>query len=275
MGGREMMEGTDLMAETDQVAETEIRMERMTSPEVAAALEAGSTTVVVAAGAVEQHGPHLAMSMDARHGDRLGPEVARRLGNCLVAPTIRVGCSAHHMAFAGTVSLERETFLSVCRDYCVSLARHGFRRICFVPTHGGNFKPLAEGLDSLNEAAGDGCSVVAYTDLMGLIEIWREAVQENAGLGARVGGHADVAETSVLLALDPVLVRQELAVEGFRPDPAEEEALVARIIADGFDTVTPTGILGDARGATPELGERLIEVLADSVARTFSEGETQ
>jgi len=253
----------------------EILMERMTSPEVAAALEAGFTTVVVAAGAVEQHGPHLAMSMDARHGDRLGPEVARRLGKCLVAPTIRVGCSAHHMAFKGTVSLERETFLAVCRDYCASLARHGFHRICFVPTHGGNFKPLADGLDALNEAAGDGCSVVAYTDLMGLIEVWREAAEECAGLGAGVGGHADVAETSVMLALDPDLVRQDLAVEGFRPDSGEEAALVARIIADGFDTVTPTGILGDARGATAELGERLIEVLADVVARSFSEGETE
>ena len=246
----------------------EIRMERLTSPEIARALAAGFDTAVVAAGAVEQHGPHLPLFMDAEHGDRLGLEVARRLGKALVAPTIRVGCSEHHMAFAGTVSLSPGTFLAVCADYCSSLARHGFRRICLVPTHGGNFKPLQEGLDALNEAAGARCSVEAYTDLMEVIDVWREVSEREAGLGERVGGHADVAETSVMLAMHPGLVREELAVAGYAPsaDPDARAELVERIIADGFATVTPTGILGDARGGTAELGEALIAALADVVA---------
>lgn len=247
----------------------EIRLERLTSPEVATALGKGYTTVVVPAGAVEQHGPHLPMFMDAEHGDRLGVEIARRLGRTLVAPTIRVGCSEHHMAFSGTVSLKLETFLAVCRDYCASLARHGFRRICFVPTHGGNFKPLQDGLAGLNEAAGARCSVEAYTDLMEVIDTWRDVAETHAGLGPRVGGHADLAETSVMMAMHPGIVREELAVAGYVPDPAPEARaeLVARIIAEGFDTVTPTGILGDARGATADLGEMLIESLADVMVR--------
>lgn len=119
-------------------------MDGMTSPDVRAAIDAGSTTVVVACGAVEQHGPHLPLLMDAGHGAELAVQVARRLGNALVAPTIRVGCSDHHMAFAGTISLRRRTFQALCMDYATSLARHGFTEICFVPTHGGNFAPLAE-----------------------------------------------------------------------------------------------------------------------------------
>jgi creatinine amidohydrolase len=248
-----------------------ITLEHMTSPEVAAALRGGWTTVVVPAGAVEQHGPHLPMFMDAAHGDRIGVEVAERLGKTLVAPTIRVGCSEHHMAFAGTLTLGRETFLAVCRDYCASLARHGFERICFVPTHGGNFKPLQEGLADLNEAAGAACSVEAYTDLMEVIDTWREVAESEAGLGDRVGGHADLAETSVMLAMHPDLVRRELAAEGFRPDAESgaHAALVERIIAEGFATVTPNGILGDARGGTGELGEVMIAALADVVAESF------
>ncbi len=247
----------------------ELRLERLTSPDVARALEEGFTTAVVACGAVEQHGPHLPLFMDAEHGDRLALEVARRLGDALVAPTIRVGCSEHHMAFRGTISLERDTFLSVCRDYCASLGRHGFRHIHFVPTHGGNFGPLAEGLDMLDRAAGETCSVTAYTDLMGVIGAWREVAERETGRGDRVGGHADYAETSIMLSLHPELVRRERAARGYVPRPDEHAELVARFIRDGFDAVTPNGILGDARGASAEVGESLIAALADLIAGSF------
>jgi hypothetical protein len=126
-----------------------ILLEEMTWRDVDEAIEAGRTTVVVAVGAVEQHGPHLPLLVDAVRGDRLAVEVARRLGVALVAPTIRIGCSEHHMAFPGTLTLRRSTLEAICLDYTVSLARHGFRRVCFVPSHGGNFGPLAEMLDDL------------------------------------------------------------------------------------------------------------------------------
>ena len=71
-------------------------------------------------------------------------------------PTIRVGCSEHHMSFSGTISLREVTFRAVCRDYCVSLSRHGFTRICMLPSHGGNFKPLENMLEELNSAVGEG-----------------------------------------------------------------------------------------------------------------------
>ena len=95
-------------------------LERMRWPQVRAAIESGTTTVVVPCGAVEQHGPHLPLFVDAEHGTKLGEEVARRLGRALVAPTIRVGCSDHHMSFAGTISLRQGTFTAVCRDYRVN-----------------------------------------------------------------------------------------------------------------------------------------------------------
>lgn len=245
----------------------EINLERMRSSQVAAALEAGYTTAVVPCGSVEQHGPHLPLFVDAEHGVRLGEEVARRLGNALVAPTIRVGCSEHHMSFTGTVSLSVETFAAVCSDYCTSLDRHGFRRICFLPSHGGNFQPLADMLEDLNASVSPGCTVVAFTDLVGVIECWKRAVEEEAGLGERVGGHADIAESSIMLALHPDLVREDLAVEGFLP--ALEDEVIDRIIRDGFKSVTPTGVLGDARGMSRKIGERCIDELADLMAEAF------
>ncbi len=245
--------------------DAKLLLEEMTWPEVERAIEAGFATIVVAAGAVEQHGPHLPLLVDAVRGDRLAVEVARRLGDALVAPTIRVGCSDHHMDFPGTLSLRRSTFRAVCVDYAASLSRHGFRKICFVPSHGGNFAPLEEMLAELREAAGPGCEVRAYTDLHGFVALWEAAVREVAPeLVERVGGHADIAESSEMLCIRPDLVQRERAVAGHVAGFDEEVA--ARIFAEGFRAVTPNGVLGDARGMSREIGERCIPRAADGIA---------
>lgn len=246
----------------------EILLERMTSPEIRAALEEGMTTVVVACGAVEQHGPHLPLLVDAEHASRLAIEVARRLGDALVAPTIRVGCSEHHMAFAGTVSLRPSTLEAVYSDYCTSLARHGFRRICCFSAHGGNFRVLADMLPRLKTLVPHGCRVDAFTDLGGFIGVWRETVHRLRGLGERVAGHADIAESSVVLALYPELVRADRAEAG-HPGPLDE-ALVNRLLDEGFHGVTPNGVLGDPTGMEVEIGERCIEAMADMLAAHFA-----
>jgi creatinine amidohydrolase len=241
-----------------------LHLEHMTSPAVAAALAAGRTTVVFACGAVEQHGPHLPLFTDAEHGTRLAGEVARRLGGTLVAPTVRVGCSEHHMGFAGTLTLRPETFEAVVHDYCTSLARHGFRRIGVIPTHGGNFAPLAAMLPRLGTAVGRDCTVAAYTDLKEVMRVWRDVIEAEAGLGDRVGGHADIAESAIMAALHPHLIDADRAETGLMVAMTDE--LLGRIFRDGFRSVTPNGILGDARGYTPALGEKCIAALADRVA---------
>jgi creatinine amidohydrolase len=239
-------------------------LEEMTWPEVGEAIAAGRTTVVVAVGAVEQHGPHLPLLVDAARGDRLAVEVADRLENALVAPTIRVGCSEHHMGFPGTITLSRGTLEAICMDYATSLARHGFTRICFVPSHGGNFGPLADMLARLRDAAGPDCRVDAYTDLIGFMDFWQAGVEEHAPeLVARVGGHADIAETAEMLAIRPDLVRVDRAEAGHVQTFDQE--LMDRIFRDGFRVVTPNGILGDARGATSAMGSSCIARAADGI----------
>ena len=246
----------------------EIHLERLRWPEVERLLHSGFTTVIVPCGAVEQHGPHLPLFMDAEHGTRLGAEVARRMGKTLVAPTLRVGCSEHHMDFPGTLTLEKETFQAVCRDYCKSLSRHGFKRICLLPTHGGNFQPIDEIAGELNEVVGPGCRVLAYTDLMGIVELWKGVAESVAGLGDRVGGHADVAESSIMLVLHEELVAVDQADVGYFP---ESEEAIQKIIRAGLKSVTPNGILGDARGMSREIGRRCIADLADLLARHFAD----
>jgi creatinine amidohydrolase len=211
----------------------------------------------------------LPLFTDAEHGRALALGVARGLGNALVAPTVRVGCSEHHMAFPGTISLEESTFGAVCRDYVHSLARHGFRRICVIPSHGGNFAPLARVLPTLHEAAGDRARVLAYTDLQAVIGVWLRLASA-LGLADRVGGHADIAESSVMLALHPDLVRTEAAEVG-HVGPLTAE-LIERLFAKGMSAISPNGILGDARGMSAELGRRCIDELVAVLVDYFRRG---
>jgi creatinine amidohydrolase len=245
-------------------------MEHLTWPEIELAMTRGSLTAIVPVGAVEQHGPHLPLMVDAERGTALGLRVARILGDALVAPTIRVGCSEHHMGFAGTISLRPETLEAICRDYAVSLARHGFLNVCFLPSHGGNFGPLEEMLPRLQEAVAEvnpEAVVLAFTDLLGVLGLWRWIVEEETGLGARVGGHADIAESSEFLYLHPALVRMGRVEAGSSLEL--DQAALAKVFEKGFRAITQNGILGDARGLDAALGEKLLDAAARTIAEVW------
>jgi creatinine amidohydrolase len=245
-----------------------VLLETMTSAEVQAALDEGRRDVVVPCGAVEQHGRHLPLDVDAVHAERLGVEVARRLGTALVAPTVRVGVSPHHMAFPGTISLRPETFEAVCTDYCRSLAAHGFRNVLWFSAHGGNFAPLAEMEQRLDDAVGPQCRVVVFADLQGLIGVWRSAVADGGGDPGSVGGHADVAESSVYAHLRPGAVRADQLIRGYT-GPVDDEAL-QRLFTGGIEALSDTGVMGDPHGFSDAIGELCVQRVADMVAAHFS-----
>ena len=244
-------------------------LETMTSGEIRSALTGGRRDVVVACGAVEQHGRHLPLDVDAVHADRLGQEVAARLGTALVAPTIRVGVSPHHMAFPGTISLRPETFEAVCSDYCRSLAAHGFSNILCFSAHGGNFAPLAEMEHRLNHLVGPEARVIVFSDLHGLIDVWRSAVADAGGDPSHVGGHADVAESSVYGYLRPGAVRTGHLVRGYT-GPVDD-AVLQRLFTGGIEALSDTGVLGDPHGLSDAIGELCVQRVADLIASHFTE----
>ena len=107
------------------------------------------TTVVVPFGSVEEQGERLPLGADALLADRVGREVASRL-DAVLAPTVRVGFAERHMHGAGTLTLRPGTLTDVACEIGESLARHGFRVIALVSTHGGNAEPLRVAVERLN-----------------------------------------------------------------------------------------------------------------------------
>jgi creatinine amidohydrolase len=192
---------------------TERRLGAMTSRDVRDALDRGCDRVVVPFGAVEQHGSQLPLETDALLGDHLGPLLAERL-DALCAPTIRIGCSEHHMGGAGTLSLRSETLRLIVRDLVDSLARHGFRTIVLLPTHAGNAAPLADAARVL--APRSGVRIVAMTDTDALAGALHAALNGRGLPLAESIAHAGEIETALMLALVPAAVRAPTGQGGAR-----------------------------------------------------------
>jgi creatinine amidohydrolase len=226
-----------------------LELDTLTWPQVRAEIDAGRDTVVVALGATEQHGRHLPLATDALLGDHLARVLADRL-DAFLAPTLRVGCSAHHLGFAGTMSLAEETFHAVVGDLVRSLSRGGFRRIVLVPTHGGNFAPLATAVTKLEEPQ----RVTALTDLGVLFQIAQLAESEYGVPLSEGGVHAGEWETSLLLAIHPELVHMEDAEAGFTGEL--QDAIAGMFAEGGVAALSPNGAIGDPARASAAHGER-------------------
>lgn len=227
-----------------------VELDKLTWPEVREQIQAGRDTVVLALGATEQHGPHLPLATDALIGDHLARQVAERL-DAFVAPTLRIGCSSHHLAFPGTISVDEETFSGVVSDIAHSFARGGFGRLVLLPTHGGNFAPLARALEALGSV--DGLELQALTDLGALMEIAELGATE-FGVPLPAGGlHAGEWETSMLMAIHPDLEHPERREPGY---VGGLEEAVASLFEQGVDALSPNGVIGDPGEASSDHGRR-------------------
>lgn len=239
--------------------DTKVQLFEMTRPEVEAALAAGFDTAVATFGATEQHGRHLPLGTDAIWGEALGLRVTRALGNALQVPGVRIGRSEHHMDFPGSLTYGETTFNGIVADICHSLARHGFKRIVLIPTHGGNFRPLGAAAELVRPQL-PAVQIIAYSDLAGFMDAIF-AVAERYGFSrGHTGGHAGENETSLILALRPDLVDLENAEAGYIDDPMKVAGFIMR---DGFKSVTPNGVLGNPQGAAGEIGEAYLQALTD------------
>ncbi|HEV7584558.1 MAG TPA: creatininase family protein [Solirubrobacteraceae bacterium] len=227
-----------------------IELDRMTWPEVRAEQGRGRDTVVVAFGATEQHGPHMPLATDALLGDHLARLVADSL-DAFLAPTVRLGCSEHHLEFPGTLSLSEQTFGDIVADLVRSFARGGFTRAVLLPTHGGNFGPLASAIERLGPSPG--IEVRALTDLSALFTIAQLGAEEHAVPLGEGGVHAGEWETSMLMAIHPELVHRDRGEAGYTGDP---QAAIGAIFGEGVHTVAENGVIGDPARASAEHGAR-------------------
>jgi creatinine amidohydrolase len=241
----------------------------MTSLEVEAFLKT-SQTVIVPVGSTEQHGPHGPLATDALIPTEVARRVAPRVG-AAVAPTINYSLSYPHTGFTGVVQVRIPTFMALIEDLCASLASIGFRKLIFLNGHYDNTYAIAYACANAAERlpAGTRAFPVNYWDGMAPAEA-AEFFDPSNGL------HANRGETSAVLAIDPALVDMDRANAEMPPfaevtNPAPVHTAFFFSAPGSVYRATHSGTWGDARDATPEFGERYLEVVTAATARLLDD----
>lgn len=222
-----------------------LRLEEMTTTELREAIGAGKTTILVPIGGTEQSGAHIALGKHNRRAFLLSERIAEALGNALVAPVVAyvpegsVDAPAGHLRFAGTITVPPEAFIATLENAARSFRLHGFRDIVFLGDHGGYQRDIANAAQRLNRRwAGDAVRAHALPEYYRVVETDYPKLLRARGLSdGEIGLHAGLADTALMLALDPAYVR------------------IDRLHSSG------AGVNGDPRRATPELGRLGVDLI--------------
>ncbi len=92
--------------------------------------------IMLPLGAIEQHGPHLAVSTDTDIVSQIALEVEKKLTkDVLLCPTLPFGSSHHHLSFGGTISVSMATYTQLVIELVESFLQAGFRRIVLLNGH--------------------------------------------------------------------------------------------------------------------------------------------
>lgn len=216
-----------------------------------------TSMAIVPFGSTEQHGHHLALNVDTLHGYTIAKGVSEKTG-VPVLPPLPYGAAQGHMDFTGTITLKSETLLKITKDICESLHESGVDRILLINSHMYNFAPVQSAVEDLK---------YTHPDLKLKTINWWEADPELSDFiaedcpyvnGTPANVHANITETSNMLAMRPDLVDMEKAED----DPGYESHWDYPM-----RQVTETGAVGNQiTESTEERGEELINKVVDSIA---------
>lgn len=248
------------------------RWEELAWPELRA-LDAERTVVLMPVGAIEQHGPHLPLSVDALVVEALSAAAIARaepgLG-LLVLPVCPFGKSDEHLDYPGTIALSAATLQALWCEIGASVARAGFKKLLMLNGHGGQVATaqiVARELRIRHRMLVVSC-------------LWPQLGLPEGILPAdelRFGIHAGALETALVQAIRPELVRGD-RIARFEPTTRERAArapILGSLGASGFGWMAqdlhPSGAAGDAGLARAELGRRVLDHVADRLLELVRE----
>jgi creatinine amidohydrolase/Fe(II)-dependent formamide hydrolase-like protein len=209
----------ELVMERPIPALNTIWIEEMTWLEIRDALAEGASTVIVSTGGIEQNGPYVAMGKHNYVLEGACEGIARRLGDALCAPIIKlvpegnVDPPSGHMQYTGTISVRQETFEAMLEDVGRSLKQHGFEHIVYIGDSGGNqtgMENVARKLNAEWRGATEAHFIGEFYDNAGV----QAHMEETFGIfEGSDGWHDTYWLTAMQASVDPETVRYEQRVK--------------------------------------------------------------
>jgi creatinine amidohydrolase len=230
---------------------------------------AANAIVILPVASMEQHGPHLPVGVDTFLCEavcRAGAEIAVQSIPCVVAPTLWCGMAEHHMAFGGTFTFDIPTYKAVLLAFLKSIERHGFKRVFIVNGHGGNIAALNAFLPDFARETGLTLYATTY------FELSRDDLAQFLEDQKSVH-HACEVETSMMMVVAPATVKHERLSEAFGMLNGDPRKAYPAARFHSFKDLTPSGVVGDARRANAQKGEKLLGVCAQGLAATLKNNE--
>jgi creatinine amidohydrolase len=186
--------------------------------------EGGKSILVLPVGAVEQHGPHLPLTVDIEIPVRIASTLAEEVEG-IVAPAISYGArslpqSGGGPGFAGTISVRGNVLTDYLRDVIAGYVSSGFRLIVILNGHYENEAFIFEALELCRQDGQLEGSRVAAVSWWSLVsdELLKKLFGESfPGWHAE---HASACETSLMLHLRSDLVGVARVDKPRLPEPA-------------------------------------------------------
>jgi creatinine amidohydrolase len=231
-----------------------VYLEELTWIEVRDAVKAGTTTIILPVGGTEQNGPQMALGKHNTRVRLLAGRIATALGDALVAPVVAyvpegsISPPSGHMRYPGTISIADAAFKSLLEGAARSFRQAGFLHVVLIGDHGGYQNDLKDVAAVLNREWAGTTARAHFIDTYYKVTqtAYVQALRTKGLSDAAIGSHAGAADTSLLMALDPSMVRTD------KLDSASGSA---------------TGITGDPRGSSAALGQLGVDrIVAETVA---------
>jgi amidase len=221
------------------------RLADMPWTEAEALLSRDRVVVLPLGAAAKEHGPHLLLRNDQILADYYAARVVAARPVALL-PTLTYGFYPAFLDFPGSTSVSFDTQRDMVAEIVRGIARHGPRRFYVLNTGVSTARPLAATAELLAQEG----IVLHWSDVLQIGKTAEDAVREQ-----KFGTHADEIETSMVLYMDPPSVRMERAVA----DGASDAKGPLRRDRAAGGHYAPSGVFGDARLASRQKGERIVE----------------
>lgn len=212
-------------------AGTSLWAEELTWMEIRDLVKAGTTTIIIGTGGVEQNGPYVAGGKHNFVLQTVLPYIAQAIPNSLIAPIVKFVPEGRieptpggHMSYPGTISLETSTYEALLTDICRSYKAHGFVDIILLGDSGGNQRGMRNVAEALNTKwAAETARVhflpeyydqdrwsYGYLKTLGITQIDKTPGQPaDARTDTRNGMHDDIYYEAQIAVMDPKLIRAD------------------------------------------------------------------